>query len=137
MNTVFIVTLDMIRSVTAAALCIMLSQLWWTQKCSVKKNTKSLLWSSNVQCLVCQIHQNLTTQAATLFSQSVTGHSNHCPPPTSPVCITEGDHKYQHPYSSTRKIYFYPLTNRSRNRSGGYQLFQKSFALNVTTAKFP
>jgi len=53
-NTVFIVTLDMIRSVTVAALCIMLSWLWWTQKLSVKKNTKSLLWWSKVHCLVCQ-----------------------------------------------------------------------------------
>ena len=53
-NTVFIVTLDMIRSVTAAALCIMLSRCRWTQKLSVRKNTKSLQWWSNVQCLVCQ-----------------------------------------------------------------------------------
>lgn len=40
-NTVFIVTLDIIRSVTVGALCVMLLQLWWTQKLSVKKKTQS------------------------------------------------------------------------------------------------
>lgn len=52
------------------------------------------------------------------------------PPPPFPhlpsVLQKVTDHKYQHPYSSSRKICLYPLTNRSRNRSGGYQLIFRS-----------
>ena len=75
----------MIRSVTVAALCIMLSWLWWTQKLSMKKNTKSLQWWSNVHCLVCQSKPKVKN-IKTLPHKLRHGSDSHTTgPPTSPV----------------------------------------------------
>ena len=73
-----------------AALCNMLSQLWWTQKLSVggKKKTQSPQWCSNVHCLVCQSKPKVKTIKTLPHklrhvsdSQSLAIHT-YCPTPT-------------------------------------------------------